>query len=189
MDVKGLRPLDVVAYGVLLRPWRDDDIDALWEALQDPEIRFWNGSGSGSYDDAVDFIRSRQDWSSGDHASWAVADPTTRALTGSVSLYAIDRVNAAAEIGYWTVAAARGRGVATAAVAAACDWAFVALELERIALRHAAANVGSARVAERAGFSFEGRSRRSYRYGDGQLHDELCWSRLRADPPPSALFV
>ena len=65
MDVKGLRPLDVVAAGVLLRPWRDEDIDVLWEALQDPEIRTWNGSGSGSYDEAADFIRRRQDWRAG----------------------------------------------------------------------------------------------------------------------------
>lgn len=42
----------------------------------------------------------------------------------------------------------------------------------------------SGRVAELAGFTLEGRLRRSYRYGDGVKHDELLWSRLSDDPPP-----
>ena len=37
-------------------------------------------------------------------------------------------------------------------------------------------------MAEKAGFVFEGRLRRSYRYGDGVKHDELLWARLADDP-------
>jgi RimJ/RimL family protein N-acetyltransferase len=37
------------------------------------------------------------------------------------------------------------------------------------------------RVAVKAGFSLEGRLRRSHRYGDGVRHDELLWSRLSDD--------
>src|SRR5690348_7331887 len=109
MQAPGVQPCEVVAQGVLLRPWRDDDIDALWAALQDADIRLWNGSGSASYDDAVSFIRDRQDWSSGSHASWAVVDAVTHALVGSVSIFRIDHEHTSAEIGYWTTADARGR--------------------------------------------------------------------------------
>jgi RimJ/RimL family protein N-acetyltransferase len=42
----------------------------------------------------------------------------------------------------------------------------------------------SGRVAEKAGFRYEGHLRRSFRYGDGVKHDELLWSRLSDDPPP-----
>jgi RimJ/RimL family protein N-acetyltransferase len=45
-------------------------------------------------------------------------------------------------------------------------------------------NTASGRVAEKAGFTLEGRLRRSYRYGDGLKHDEFIWSRLAGDPAP-----
>lgn len=106
-------------------------------------------------------------------------------LVGSMSLHRMDSAQASAEIGYWTTPSARGRGIATQMVIAVGEWAFVSLGLERVELRHAVENAGSARVAEKAGFTCEGRSRRSYRYADGLLHDELCWSRLRDDPPPA----
>ena len=82
------------------------------------------------------------------------------------------------------MAAARGRGVATVAVDAACRWAFGTLGVDRIELCHAVENVASGRVAEKAGYLFEGRLRRSYRYGDGVKHDELLWARLSDDPTP-----
>jgi RimJ/RimL family protein N-acetyltransferase len=177
-----MTPLTLAAGPVLLRPWAEDDLEPLWSALQDPEIRRWNGSGSESREQAQAFMRDRNDWSSGRHASWAIADATTGELLGSVSLHKIDREQASAEIGYWTAPSARGRGVAARAVDAACAWAFEAVPLERVQILHAVENTGSARVAEKAGFTYEGRMRRSYRYADGRLHDELVWSRLRDDP-------
>jgi len=80
--------------------------------------------------------------------------------------------------------AARGRGVAALAVDAACRWAFAALPVDRIELCHAVENAASGRVAEKAGFTYEGHLRRSFRYGDGVKHDELLWARLVDDPPP-----
>jgi RimJ/RimL family protein N-acetyltransferase len=183
-SIEGMTPLVVAAGHVVLRPWAEDDLDALWSALQDPEIRLWNGSGSGSREEARELIERRNDWSDGTHASWAIAEPTGE-LLGSVSIHRIDPEHASAEIGYWTAPLARGRGAATAGVAAACAWAYDAVPLERIQILHAVENAGSARVAEKAGFTLEGRMRRSYRYADGVLHDELVWSRLRDDPAPS----
>jgi RimJ/RimL family protein N-acetyltransferase len=103
---------------------------------------------------------------------------------GNVSLHLIDREQADAEIGYWTVPAARGRGIAARAVDAACRWGFTELALDRIQLFHAVENPASGRVAAKAGFTQEGRLRRSYRYGDGVRHDELLWGRLSDDPAP-----
>jgi RimJ/RimL family protein N-acetyltransferase len=178
-----LSPVELSAGPIVLRPWRPDDADAVWAALQDEEIRLWNGSGVASRADADAFVGRRADWTGGDHASWAVVDGTDRALA-SVSLHSIDPVQNDAEIGYWTAPAARGQGVAGVAVDAACRWAFAALPVDRIELCHAVENTASGRVAEKAGFTLEGRLRRSYRYGDGVKHDELLWARLSDDPAP-----
>jgi RimJ/RimL family protein N-acetyltransferase len=180
--MRALQPEELGAGRLRLRPWRSDDVDAVWAALQDPETRLWNGGRGSSRADAEELVARRADWSSGDHASWAVVDAT--GVVGSVSIHSIDLVQSDAEIGYWTVPAARGRGVAVVAVDAACRWAFAALPVDRVELCHAVENTASRRVAEKAGFTLEGRLRRSYRYGDGRKHDELLWARLADDPAP-----
>jgi RimJ/RimL family protein N-acetyltransferase len=180
-----VQPFDLPAGELLLRPWREDDVDVVWTAVQDPALRRWNDTGSGLRDDVAAMLARRRDWSGGDHASFAVVAAVDRELLGSVSLHSIDRPQGDAEVGYWTVASARGRGVAVRAVRAVCDWAFPALQLDRIQLFHAVDNPASGRVAAKAGFTLEGRLRRSHRYGDGVRHDELLWSRLSDDPPPA----
>jgi RimJ/RimL family protein N-acetyltransferase len=178
-----IEPTELDAGPVLLRPWREDDADAVWAAQRDPEIRMWaGGHGVDSRDDAVVLLRRLT--GSEDRASWAVVDSAIGALLGSVSVHSIDRGQADAQVGYWTAPAARGRGVAPAAVDAACRWVFEALPVERVELCHAVENPASGRVAEKAGFVFEGKLRRSYRYGDGVKRDELLWARLSDDPPP-----
>jgi RimJ/RimL family protein N-acetyltransferase len=179
-----MEPFELAAGPLLLRPWRDDDAPAVAAALQDPEIALWNSGIGPSADAVAALLRRRRDWSAGDHASFAVVPAGGGELLGSVSLHSIDPGQADAEIGYWTVPAVRGRGIAGAAVVAVCGWAFPALGLDRVELLHAVENPASGRVAAKAGFVLEGRLRRSYRYGDGHKHDELLWSRLADDPPP-----
>jgi RimJ/RimL family protein N-acetyltransferase len=177
-------PVELDAGALRLRPWRADDADDVVAAMQDPVMQLWNGLPASTRPDALAFLRRRGDWSTGDHASWAVTDAATGTLLGSVSLHSISRVQGNAQVGYWTVPAARGRSIAARAVDAACRWAFATLALERVELCHAVENEASGRVAEKAGFRLEGRLRRSYRYGDGLRHDELIWSRLADDPAP-----
>ncbi|TYP86539.1 GNAT family N-acetyltransferase [Blastococcus xanthinilyticus] len=169
---------------LLLRPWGDEDADAVLAGqTQDPASLLWaGGSDLRSRDDAVARIDRMRNGD--DRASWAVVDGATAALLGSVSVYSIDPQRGTAEVGYWTASGARGRGLAPRAVDAACRWVFGALAVDRIQLFHAVENTASGRVAEKAGFTFEGRLRRSHRYGDGVKHDELLWARLADDPVP-----
>ena len=170
---------------LLLRPWRDDDAPAVWAAMQDPGIRRWNGTVTGGPADVRALLARRRDWSAGDQASFAVVDAAGGALLGAVSLHSIDRDQGDAEVGYWTVPAARGRRVAVRAATTVVGWGFDTLGLHRVQLFHAVGNPASGRVAAAAGFTCEGRLRRSHRYGDGVRHDELVWSRLADDPAPA----
>ena len=174
-----IAPVELWAGDILLRPWREEDADSYWAALESPGGRLWHGSTMQTRDDVVATLARRRDWSPGDHASWALVDGAE--LLGSISVHRIDRDQDDGEIGYWIAPAARGRGLAVTAAAAACRWGFAELGLDRIQLFHAVENVVSARVAEKAGFTCEGRLRRSHRYGDGLRHDELLWGRLATD--------
>ncbi|MBM2621695.1 GNAT family N-acetyltransferase [Actinoplanes sp. LDG1-06] len=68
--------------------------------------------------------------------------------------FGLDRAGAA-QIGYWMDPAARGRGVATAAVRALCGWGFDTLGLGLVEWRAEVGNHASRRVAEKAGFRVE----------------------------------
>ncbi|MEU9506210.1 GNAT family N-acetyltransferase [Micromonospora sp. NPDC048170] len=174
-------PLELAAPGLLLRPWREEDAPAVLDALREPAIARWNPhAGPLDRETALNWVRRRADWSAGDHVSLAVVDPAALGtLLGSVSLHRIH--DGDASIGYWTVAGARGRGVASGAVIRLTGWGFAELGLHRIELCHAVANPGSCRVAERAGYRAEGTLRESYRYGDGRRHDEHLHARLATD--------
>ncbi|MEU4465028.1 GNAT family protein [Streptomyces sp. NPDC024017] len=63
---------------------------------------------------------------------------------------------ASAEVGYRTVARARGRGLAPRARRALSDWAFTTFArdgLTRLVLRHQADNTASCRVAEKSRYA------------------------------------
>ncbi|MEH0936985.1 GNAT family N-acetyltransferase [Micromonospora psammae] len=171
--------IEITAPGLRLRPWRQEDAPAVLAALRDPAVAQWNPSPSAAdLDGAREWLRRRADTSAGDHVSLAVVGPDDD-LLGSVSLNRIH--DGDASIGYWTVPAARGRGVASTAVTALTAFAFGRLALHRIELCHAVANPASCRVAVRAGYPVEGTLRESYRYGDGRRYDEHLHARLVTD--------
>jgi RimJ/RimL family protein N-acetyltransferase len=94
----------------------------------------------------------------GERAEFVVEDARTGERLARVGLGM--RGDGTAEVGYWTAPAARGRGVAPAAVQAICRWAFAELGLELIEWRAEIGNVASRRVAEKAGFTLEGSLRK-----------------------------
>ncbi|WP_202613636.1 GNAT family N-acetyltransferase [Ornithinimicrobium cerasi] len=175
-------PVRLDAPGLLLRAYLDTDAPDLTAAFADEDIARWN-PGSPDPEAVEAFMASRNDWSTGDHASWAVADPTGR-LAGSVSIHRLDRDQGDAEIGYWIAPWARRRGYAVRAVLLATRFGFGPLGLHRLYLYHAVDNPGSCAVALAAGYLHEGTLRQSFRYADGVHHDEHLHGRLSADPEP-----
>lgn len=115
--------------------------------------------------------------------SWAI-DLDGRAI-GDVTLSRIDLRHERTWISYWLAPSARGRGIASAAVAAICDHAFAELGLHRIELAHRVDNPASRRVAERCGFRPEG-IRRHELLWDGIRHDVEGHGLLADDPRPAA---
>ena len=92
-----------------------------------------------------------------------------------------------AEIGYWLGEAYWNRGLASRAVAALSDYVFAHFDIVRLYANVFAPNRASARVLEKAGYTFEARLRQSV-FKDGQTLDELVYARLRSSEEETPQF-
>ncbi|MFJ3794032.1 GNAT family N-acetyltransferase [Kitasatospora sp. NPDC090091] len=190
-DQRAFVPLTLDLGDIVLRPWghrtevRGGVVARLLEASADQAIALWNpiraidAAGAKAYLD-----RWETGWDSGNAAAFAVVDSTDSDLLGNVALRWTDRADGLAMIGYWLMPAARGRGVATRATRAVTSWGIATADTRRIEIAHAVGNAASCRVAERCGYPAEGTLRASYRFGDGEYHDEHLHARLATDPEP-----
>jgi RimJ/RimL family protein N-acetyltransferase len=146
---------------LVLRPWREDDLEALLEIYRDPVLRRWTRHPVTDPTQARQWLeQARRDWDSGHRLSFAVLveDGDGPQPVANVVLKGITPGRPAAEVGYWTAAPARGRGVAPRAVTAVSRWAFDqfgADGLRRLELLHQVDNPASCRVAEKSGYRFQ----------------------------------
>ena len=98
---------------------------------------------------------------------------------GGISLHLgndIERISA--ELGYWLGEEFWGRGIMTEVVTAVTDFCFDNFPLRRISAEVFANNPASARVLEKAGFTFEGCLKNNV-LKDGELLDSLLYARTK----------
>lgn len=146
------------AGGLLLRPFEDGDAPALMEIYRDETLRRFTRVPVDDADQAARWLDTQyRGWSEGSRYSFAVLEVEAGRLVANVVLKRGTRGGEVAEVGYWTAAADRGRGVAPRAVEALTAWAFAAFAdegLARIDLLHQVDNAASCRVAEKSGYAF-----------------------------------
>jgi RimJ/RimL family protein N-acetyltransferase len=116
----------------------------------------------------------------GKREAFAVVDGAGEFL-GLGLAFGIDREGQQLELGYVVTPSARGRGVATRTLELLTEWARDELDALRIELWISSDNGGSKKVAERAGYRYEG-TLRSYHFKQGRRDDFEIWSRLASDP-------
>ncbi|WLW58765.1 GNAT family N-acetyltransferase [Streptomyces sp. YU58] len=163
MDIPVVRldaPATATAPALVLRPWREADAPALVAVYRDDDLlRRWTSPGPQDEPAAVRWVRGqRQGWETGQRYAFAVVEEDGRTPGGTLAGHAVLKPRAgAAEVGYWTAAHARGRGVAPRALQALTDWAFTAFtadDIPRIDLLHRVDNTASCRVADKCGYPF-----------------------------------
>ncbi|MEU8506063.1 GNAT family N-acetyltransferase [Streptomyces brevispora] len=175
------QPVLPVGADALLRPWLLTDASAVREAFRDPAIQRWHVRRADSVAEAQGWIEAWQsEWPSETGAHWALVDPADDTLLGRVALKSFALHDGTAELAYWTVPSARGRGLCTRAATVVTQWALYERGFHRIDLGHATANHASCRVAEKAGFEAEGIRRRAWLHADG-WHDVHVHARVRQD--------
>jgi RimJ/RimL family protein N-acetyltransferase len=178
------RPVVLTDGVITLRVWQVDDAPAVFAACQDPLMaRYLPIPQPFAESDASDYIRGRRAaWDGVDEQPFAITDCETGDVLGGVVRQL--QLPHRAEIAYWLVPAARGRGIATRALRLVRDWSFDVDGLVRLELRTHPDNEASRRVAERAGFSMEGVRRAWDLDRDGSRVDDVFYALLLDDPRP-----
>jgi RimJ/RimL family protein N-acetyltransferase len=176
-------PFEIAVDELLLRPWQAGDAEAVYRACQDPDIQRWT-TVPRPYErhHAVGFVTDYTDqaWSKGTGAPMGVFEAATGTLLGSMGLR-MDLPASEAEIGYWTVPAARGRGVATRAGRALARWALDGLGIRRLVWRAAIGNHASRLAALRIGVQIEGVQRARLAAPNGGFIDGWVGALLSGD--------
>ena len=148
-------PPTATAPALTLRPWHDSDISAIVAAHRDETMRRWLVRPIDDEDEAHVWLADQYTrWVDGTRLSWAVEQQGT-----VVGCFLIKAANPpemlATGVGYWTVAAARGKGIASRCVEAATQWLFagqIIMPADEIELLHTVGNEGSCRVAQKCGY-------------------------------------
>lgn len=142
--------------GLLLRPWAAQDTEALAAAHRDPGLKRWLMTSLDGTEAARRWIDAQaREWADEMRFSFAVLDQDGAEPVGHVAVKRKTAGAASAEIGYWTSAHVRGRGIAPRAVDAVARWALGGQDgpaLTRLELLHDLDNVASCRVAAKCGF-------------------------------------
>ncbi|MFI9604107.1 GNAT family N-acetyltransferase [Streptomyces sp. NPDC052043] len=164
---------------LILRPWSEADAADLVEAYRDDALRHWTTSAVDDEAGAARWIREQQQGrETRNRYAFAVLEPRgpedaegaegaegpegregRDRLVGHVVVKGFRPGAPSAEVGYWTVAHARGRGVAPRALLALTDWAFTRFGDQgptRLELIHQVDNTASCRVARKCGFEQAG---------------------------------
>jgi ribosomal-protein-alanine N-acetyltransferase len=166
--------------GVLLRPWSLGDSQAVMDAYQDEAIQRWHVRRADSLTETREWIAAWQGgWGAETGAHWAVVGADSGILLGRAALKHLKSAVGTADVAYWTVPAARGKGACPRAVDAMASWAFEVAGFHRLDLEHAMGNTASCRVAEKTGFAVEGVRRSAWLLTDGR-HDVHAHARLRS---------
>lgn len=172
---------------LLLRQWRDDDLDALAAIYADPEVMRYirDGTVRTREETAEHLAGMRRDWAEHGFGLFAAELLATGELTGWIGLavpHFLPEVMPAVEIGWRLGRPFWGAGLATEGARAALRFGLADRGLDRlVSIRHVD-NTRSARVMEKIGLTFD---RRTIAPGSGRPVDVYITRRPPAPPHAS----
>ena len=171
---------------ILIRPYRADDINAMYEAVRESirEVSRWMAWCHEDYtvDEASAFILAREEaWKSDQEYGFGIFNVESEEFLGGVGLSFINRVHNCGNLGYWVRTSAAGRGVASRAARLAARFGLEEIGLQRIEILAAVDNLASQRAAEKAGARLESALLRKRLRNKGQPVDARLYSLVSED--------
>lgn len=166
---------------IVLRPLREEDIEPIFNACQDPTISAFTRVPY-PYDRelAEEFVRG-SDIAYRAHQGVVFAIEHQGAFAGTIGLHSIQLTDHCAEIGYWIEKSHRENGIATEAVKALLNFALKIAGFRRIEAMADFDNVASQRVMERAGMVRDALLRNRVTKADGRQIDMVLFSKVSSE--------
>lgn len=170
---------------VLIRSYRPDDADAIYEAVREsiPDLSPWVSWCHAYYsiDEAKFFLKTQAEWwKEGSVYNFGIIDAVDGGFLGGCVLNRIDRTNRFANLSYWVRSSRTRQGVASAASLLVARFGFEELGLNRIEIVVATSNVASLRVAQKLGATREGILRHRITVRD-KVYDAVMFSLIAED--------
>ena len=151
-----MQPATLTTERLILRPWRDGDLDPLFAINGDPEsMRYFAATMTRAESDAW-AARMRAHFAEHGWGFWVVAEAATGDFVGVVGLMTIPwqaDFTPAVEIGWRIGARFRRQGYAAEAARAALGFGFATLGLEKIVAFTVPGNAASWKLMEKLGMS------------------------------------
>jgi len=169
------------ADGIVLRLPTLDDVALVDRAFGDEDIAGRANLPPWTAAEVEEFVevRLRDSVEAGAMIPMIIRSADTGDVLGGASIQNIDLLRSIADVGYWLLPEARGRGVATRTARAVAEFGF-SLGVHRIQAYVNVGNVDSERVLERVGFTREGVLRSMPRPGRSRV-DQTLFSLLQGE--------
>ena len=167
---------------LIVRAARSDDVDNLYARRNDPEVaELQDWEYPYPMEKAVSLISSAVEMGRPRNEEWwpAMVCLQSGEVVGDLVVH-LTWEGRTAEVGYSLDRRHWGNGYATEALTALVDFLFDGLGVTRVFGMLDPANPRSARVLERTGFLYEGRTRSSY-WKEGEVSDDLIYGMTKAD--------
>jgi RimJ/RimL family protein N-acetyltransferase len=176
---RDVKPLELKTRRLVLRPLRADDAPGMYAIYSDRQtMRYWSAQVIGSLEAAARMVgEDLRLQSDGAAAFWSVVLPQTGRVIGKFSLFAINRENRRAEVGYALNRQFWGKGYGTELLGAMIETAFDTYRLHRLEADIDPDNAASLALLKKFGFREEGRFRERWLLGD-EWRDSIMMALL-----------
>ena len=138
-------------------------------------------SAQKSVGEAKDYCRfMMRKYKNDEPSSWGIIEKSTGRLVGTIGFMDYSEDNASVEVGYSLARWLWNGGYMTEALSRVIDYAFDAMDINRIEAQHELTNPSSGRVMEKCGMRKEGVLRQRL-YNKGKYVDVALYAILRCD--------
>lgn len=182
-------PRLIVTKRLYLRAIQEHDKGLVKEALSDPHMYKHYGfriTEPQHLTEQMAWYRSLQEEGSGEW--WVIRERNTERAIGALGLYDYAADHLRAEVGYWLLPAAQGKGYMQEACHAILSFCFGELGLHKITAAVEGENLSSTKLLLKMGFEQEAHLRQE-EWKDDRWIDVLIFGRLNPDAEPSGLHL